>query len=60
MGCRRVKECPCPKKECPHNGTCCTCIKKHRDTDSLPYCLFPENDKSVTHYYSKLKERFDK
>lgn len=61
MGCNNVKECACPKKSCPNNGLCCACVIKHRDTDSLPYCLFPNNDgdKSVKHYYEKLKKRFD-
>lgn len=56
MGCPNVKECICPKKTCPNNGKCCACIIKHKDTDSLPYCLFPNNegDKSVKNYYQKL------
>jgi len=58
MGCRNVKECACPKTTCPNHGLCCNCIKKHRENDQLPYCLFPEKDKSVEHYYSKLQERF--
>lgn len=34
---------------------------KHRETDSLPYCLFLDNDgdKSVKNYYQKLKMRFE-
>lgn len=61
MACLNVKECPCPKKTCANNGKCCACVIKHRLTDSLPYCLFIDNDgdKSVRHYYEKLKERFE-
>ena len=60
MPCHKNIDCLCPKKECPNNGYCCRCIQKHRETDSLPYCLFPDNggDKSVSNYYQKLKKRF--
>ncbi|MCL2845957.1 MAG: hypothetical protein FWE23_11020 [Chitinivibrionia bacterium] len=55
------KECACPKKECPNNGKCCNCVAKHRATDSLTFCMFPDNggDKRVENYYRKLKERFE-
>ena len=58
--CPNVKECACPKAACPNHGRCCACVVKHRETDSLPYCLFPDNqgDKSVANYYRKLKLRF--
>lgn len=61
MRCVNVKECACPKKDCANNGKCCDCVIKHRDTDSLPFCLFPDNggDKSVRNYYNKLRERFE-
>ena len=61
MSCPNVKECACPKKTCPNNGRCCACVIKHRETDSLPYCLFLDNDgdKSVKKYYQKLKMRFE-
>ena len=61
MSCPNVKECACPKKTCPNNGRCCACVIKHRETDSLPYCLFLDNDgdKSVKNYYQKLKMRFE-
>jgi hypothetical protein len=59
--CLAEEECACPKKTCPNNGICCKCVKKHKDTDSLPYCLFLDNegDKSVENYYRKLKKRFE-
>jgi len=62
MGCQHVKECACPKKECPNNGRCCACVAKHRESDSLPFCLFPANggDKSMANLYVKLKERFER
>ena len=61
MGCHNVKECSCPKKDCPNNGKCCICIVKHKNTDSLPFCLFLDNngDKSIENYYKTLKIRFE-
>jgi hypothetical protein len=58
---KNVRACPCPKKTCPNNGICCACIAKHKDTDSLPFCLFSDNDgdKSLKNFYNKLKERFE-
>lgn len=51
----------CPKTSCKNNGNCKACIKKHYATDSLPYCLFSDNDgdKSLKHFYEKLKKRFE-
>ena len=56
MGCGNVKECACPKKTCPNNGKCCACVIKHRETDSLPYCLFLDigGDKSNYNHYRVL------
>jgi len=61
MGCLNVKECACPKTTCQNHKNCCACIVKHRDTDSLPFCLFLNNDgdKSMENLYRKLKERFE-
>lgn len=61
IGCEYCGDC-CPKTSCKNNGNCVACVKKHRDTDSLPYCLFPDNDgdKSLKHFYEKLKLRFEK
>ena len=60
MGCQNVIECSCPKTECPNHKKCCACVIKHRETDSLPYCLFLDNDgdKSMENLYKKLKLRF--
>ena len=54
-------ECACPKKTCPNNGQCCACVVKHKETDSLPFCLFLENngDKSLANFYKNLKKRFE-
>jgi len=60
MQCPNVKGCVCPKPECENHGKCCDCVIKHRESDSLPYCLFPAKDKSVSAYYLHLKERFEK
>ena len=61
MNCPNVVECACPKTNCENYGKCCACIIKHKNTDSLPYCLFLDNngDKSINNYYNKLKERFE-
>ncbi|MDR2940414.1 MAG: hypothetical protein LBV08_08875 [Clostridiales bacterium] len=61
MGCENVNGCPCPKKLCANNGKCCACIVKHREADSLPFCMFQDNggDKSTGNYYRKLKARFE-
>ena len=56
------KECTCPKvTTCPRHSKCDECVKNHRDTDSLPFCMFPDNDgdKSNENYYWKLKQRFE-
>jgi hypothetical protein len=44
-----------------NHGKCCDCVIKHRNTDSLPFCLFPDNDgdKSMMNLYRKLKGRFE-
>ena len=62
LKCQRVKRCSCPKTDCENYGKCCACIVKHRETDSLPFCLFLNNDgdKSLENMYRKLKERFEK
>ena len=62
MSCPNVAGCNCPKATCPNHKKCCACVVKHKETDSLPFCLFPNNsgDKSVVSYYRKLKERFEK
>jgi hypothetical protein len=61
MGCPSVKECACPSKGCPNHSKCCACVVKHRETDSLPFCMFPDNggDKSFRNFYMKLKGRFE-
>jgi hypothetical protein len=61
MNCKNITECACPVTTCKNYGKCCACVKKHRETDSLPFCMFPNNNgsKSVENYYRKLKERFE-
>lgn len=58
--CPTSANCPCPDKHCPNNGFCCACVKKHRESDSLPHCLFPDNDGDhhIPAYYKKLLIRF--
>jgi len=62
MKCEKVIDCPCPKETCENNRNCCACVIKHKETDSLPYCLFVDNggDKSLKNYYIFLKNRFEK
>jgi len=59
--CQDGNECACPKTECPRNGSCRECVKNHRESDSMPFCLFMNNDgnKSLENFYRKLKERFE-
>jgi hypothetical protein len=61
MACTSVKECACPKTECPNHKKCCACVIKHKETDSLPFCLFPDNcgDKNNENYYRYLQRRFE-
>lgn len=61
MNCLNSNKCACPKKTCVNYGRCCKCIIKHKETDSLPYCLFLDNegDKSIANYYKKLKQKFE-
>lgn len=56
-----AKDCPCPKTTCPNHKNCVNCVIKHKVTDSLPFCLFPDNDgdKSLKNFYKKLKEKFE-
>jgi len=60
--CNSVKECACPKTACHNWGKCCLCVKKHKETDSLPFCLFLDNngDKSNRNFYQVNKKRFEK
>jgi len=62
MACQNAAQCACPKTTCPNHKKCCACIIKHKETDSLPFCLFLDNegDKSLANYYRKLKGRFEK
>lgn len=62
MQCNQVEDCSCPKKTCKNHGKCSDCVVKHRVTDSLPYCLFPDNggDKSNRNHYEVLKKRFER
>jgi len=57
-----VFECSCPRPDCPRHGNCADCVKNHRESDSMPFCLFTNNDgnKSLENFYKKLKERFEK
>jgi hypothetical protein len=45
MACPNVKECACPKKECINNGKCCSCVIRHKNINSLPFCLSVDNDR---------------
>jgi hypothetical protein len=60
MSCPNVTDCSCPKTTCENYKKCCACVIKHRESDSLPHCLFENNDgdKSMASLYQKLKERF--
>jgi|GEM_PF-149435 len=34
-----VKNCSCPKTECPNHSNCTSCVAKHREAGNLPFCL---------------------
>jgi hypothetical protein len=53
-------KCDCPNN-CERHGKCYECILNHKSTDSLPFCLFPENggSKKLSNFYKFLKKRFD-
>ena len=57
MKCPNAKDFPCTKINCANHGKCCDCIIKHKNMDSLPYCLFIENngDKRTKHHFNKIK-----
>ncbi|MEG2044415.1 MAG: DUF6485 family protein [Clostridia bacterium] len=61
MDIEKAKSCSCPKVSCVNHGNCVNCVIKHRTTDSLPFCLFPDNggDKSNRNHYEVLKKRFE-
>ena len=61
MNCGNKYECICPRKECENIGVCCACIFKHRESDTLPFCMFADNDgdKSLFGFYKSLKKRFE-
>jgi glyoxylase-like metal-dependent hydrolase (beta-lactamase superfamily II) len=40
--CEHVKECACPRTECPRHRKCCECVRSHKERDSLPFCLRPQ------------------
>ena len=47
--CPRVKECPCPRMECPHRHRCCDCVINHKTRDDLPRCLRKQTDPEKEH-----------
>jgi hypothetical protein len=34
-----AEECPCTSRTCPNRGTCCVCVRQHRQAGNLPACL---------------------
>lgn len=49
------KICNCSYEPCSRKGTCCECIKYHRQQGQLPACFFP-NDVEKT--YERSIEKF--
>lgn len=45
MACPSVKECLCPKTDCPNHGKCCQCVKAHQGKENLPVCLRFDKEK---------------
>jgi len=43
MECKKqenLKTCPCTYPGCPRKGSCCDCIRHHRENNELPGCYF--------------------
>ncbi len=54
-------DCICTNVKCKEHGICSECIKKHNSLGTLVHCVFPDNngDRSMKHFYEKLKTRFE-
>ena len=46
MDCRKeqnLKNCGCTYPGCKRKGTCCECVKHHRDKGEIPGCFFSKS-----------------
>ena len=61
MECKNQEEnladCPCTYPGCPRKGTCCECIKHHRQSKELPACYFSAEAEKT---YDRSIEKFVK
>jgi len=55
----KATDCSCPKTACPNHGDCYPCITKHTAAESLPYCVFPNSDRTFENFYKFLKEKYE-
>lgn len=39
-----LRDCNCSYDPCPRKGTCCECIRYHREMGELPACYFSTED----------------
>ena len=35
-----IKDCRCTYTSCSRRGSCCACVRYHRDKDEVPACFF--------------------
>ena len=64
MECRKeqnLQNCNCTYPGCSRKGSCCECLKYHRDSDELPACYFSTSaektyDRSIDAFIADLKE----
>jgi len=63
MECRKesnIKNCNCTYPGCSRKGTCCECVKYHKDMGQLPACFFPAEvektfDRSIENFINSRK-----
>jgi len=59
---RNIENCPCAYPGCPRKGTCCDCIKHHREKGELPACYFSIEeestyDRSLNNFFTLWKKK---
>lgn len=59
---KNLKKCPCTWLSCARRGTCCECLRHHREKGELPACYFsPEiektYDRSIENFIKNFKKK---
>lgn len=58
MECKKdsnIKDCNCSYPGCERHGTCCDCVRYHRDRHELPACYFSAETERT---YDRSIDRF--